>query len=232
MQQGVFEAFWFTLGPTPAQVDELSRHAGAARWVFNDALGVKVAAHQQWRGEVDAPVDSGVAEARKRVCLLSFQADAQKHLNQVKGDPRTSTLPEGAHGPRPCPWWLEVNTYAVQSAFIDDDRPWRTLARLPAWSSGRAAGGAICGSGRKSCIGGLPMFWHDQTKVGNSTTPVHVAGLRVSTRSGHSALHMGSSAVHPCRGAPLTCCSRSAARVGAGWLVRRPARRGSPRHYE
>ncbi|WP_257585964.1 hypothetical protein [Streptomyces sp. NEAU-sy36] len=47
----------------------MTRYAGAARWAFNHAFGMKVAAHQQWRREVQALVDQGVpeAEARKRL---------------------------------------------------------------------------------------------------------------------------------------------------------------------
>ncbi|MFH8342871.1 helix-turn-helix domain-containing protein [Streptomyces sp. AM6-12] len=47
MRQDVLRAFQFVLGPTPVQVEALARHAGAARWAFNHALGVKVAVHQQ-----------------------------------------------------------------------------------------------------------------------------------------------------------------------------------------
>ncbi|MFD8392996.1 hypothetical protein ACFV2N_28290 [Streptomyces sp. NPDC059680] len=50
-------------------MEAFTRHAGAARWAFNHALGMKVAAHQQWRREVQALVDQGApeAEARKKV---------------------------------------------------------------------------------------------------------------------------------------------------------------------
>ncbi|WP_157851526.1 helix-turn-helix domain-containing protein [Streptomyces monomycini] len=52
VQQEVHKAFQFTLDPRPAQVEALLRHAGAARWAFNHALGVKVAAHRPdaWPG--------------------------------------------------------------------------------------------------------------------------------------------------------------------------------------
>ncbi|MEU7158852.1 helix-turn-helix domain-containing protein [Streptomyces chrestomyceticus] len=39
MQQEVLKAFRFALDPRPAQVEVLRRHAGAARWAFNHALG-------------------------------------------------------------------------------------------------------------------------------------------------------------------------------------------------
>ena len=129
MRQEVLKAFKFALDPTPSQVEAFTRHTGAARWAFNHALGMKVAAHQQWRREVQALVDQGVpeAEARRTVRVpVPTKLVIQKHLNQIKGDSRTDDLPEGVHGPeRPCPWWHEVNTYAFQSAFIDADHAWK-----------------------------------------------------------------------------------------------------------
>ena len=50
----ILRAFKFTLDPTRAQAEALLRHAGAARWAFNWALGEKVAAHRHWRRQVDA----------------------------------------------------------------------------------------------------------------------------------------------------------------------------------
>jgi hypothetical protein len=41
MGQEVLRVFRFALDPAPAQVEALLRHAGAARWVFNHALGMK-----------------------------------------------------------------------------------------------------------------------------------------------------------------------------------------------
>ncbi|MFJ3673816.1 RNA-guided endonuclease InsQ/TnpB family protein [Streptomyces sp. NPDC090106] len=145
MEQEVLRAFKFTLDPTPAQVEALSRHAGAARWAFNHALGVKVAAHQQWRREVQVLVDQGVpeTEARKKVRVpVPTKPAIQKHLNQIKGDSRQGGLAEGVFGPeRPCPWWHEVNTYAFQSAFIDADRAWTNwLDSLRGARAGRPVG--------------------------------------------------------------------------------------------
>ncbi|MFF3359261.1 helix-turn-helix domain-containing protein [Streptomyces sp. NPDC002917] len=114
MQAQVLRAFRFTLDPTCVQEEVLLRHAGAARWAFNHALGMKVAAHQEWRAGVQALVDTGLgeAEARKRVRVpVPTKPSVQKHLNQIKGDSRTPGLPAGVQGPaRPCPWWHEVNT--------------------------------------------------------------------------------------------------------------------------
>ncbi|GGV51338.1 transposase [Streptomyces spectabilis] len=140
----VLKAYRFTLDPRPAQVEMLLRHAGAARWAFNHALGIKVAAHQEWRRQVQALVDQGVpeAEARRRVKVpVPSKPTIQKHLNSIKGDSRKGGLPEGALGPeRPCPWWHEVNTYAFQSAFADADRAWQNWLDS---RSGKRAGRAV-----------------------------------------------------------------------------------------
>ncbi|MEU5499490.1 RNA-guided endonuclease TnpB family protein, partial [Streptomyces griseofuscus] len=145
MRQEVLRAFQLALDPTSVQVEALTRHAGAARWAFNHALGMKVAAHQQWRREVQAFVEQGVpeAEARKRVRVpVPSKPQIQKHLNQIKGDSRVGGLSAGAFGPeRPCPWWHEVNTYAFQSAFIDADRAWKNwLDSLRGARAGRRVG--------------------------------------------------------------------------------------------
>ncbi|MFE1383464.1 RNA-guided endonuclease InsQ/TnpB family protein [Streptomyces sp. NPDC058740] len=146
MEQEVIRAFKFALDPTSVQAEALARHAGAARWAFNYALGVKVSAHQRWRAEVDGLVAQGVgeAEARRRVkVMVPSKPQIQKRLNEVKGDSRLDgRLPEGAFGPeRPCPWWHEVNTYAFQSAFIDVDRAWKNwLDSLRGVRAGRKVG--------------------------------------------------------------------------------------------
>ncbi|MER7877659.1 helix-turn-helix domain-containing protein [Streptomyces solisilvae] len=145
MRQEVLRAFKFALDPTRTQVEAFTRHAGAARWAFNHALGMKVAAHQQWRREVRVLVDQEVpeAEARKQVRVpVPTKPAIQKHLNRVKGDSRRGDLAEGAYGPvRPCPWWHEVNTHAFQSAFIDADRAWQNwLESLRGVRAGRRVG--------------------------------------------------------------------------------------------
>ncbi|GLW73704.1 transposase [Kitasatospora phosalacinea] len=144
-QVETLRAYRFALDPTSAQLADLNRHAGAARWAFNYALGVKVAAHRRWRAQVDALVAAGVPEAQARksvkVPVPGSQA-IKKELNALKGDSRIDPeLPDGFHGPhRPCPWWHEVSTYAFQSAFIDADRAWGNwLDSL----TGRRAGGPV-----------------------------------------------------------------------------------------
>jgi putative transposase len=113
-------AYRFALDPTLAQQQSLARHAGAARWAFNHAVAAKVEAHRRWRADVDTLVAQGVAEgvARRQVKTpMPTKPVIQKAWNTVKGDSRTGV--EGI-----CPWWHEVSTYAVQSAFADADTAW------------------------------------------------------------------------------------------------------------
>lgn len=137
MATETLRAYRFTLDPTRSQAEALARHAGAARWAFNHALAAKVAAHEEWRGQVAALVEQGVpeAEARKKVRVpIPSKPTIQKALNQAKGDSRTGT--EGL-----CPWWHEVNTYAFQSAFIDADVAWKNwLDSLSGKRAGRRVG--------------------------------------------------------------------------------------------
>ncbi|MFD9458327.1 RNA-guided endonuclease InsQ/TnpB family protein [Streptomyces sp. NPDC059985] len=145
MQTEILRAYRFALDPTPTQVEVLQRHAGAARWAFNHALGMKRAAHERWWHEVQQLVATGTAqaEARKKVRIpIPSKPAIQKHLNQIKGDSRTGGLPKNTHGPeQPCPWWHEVNTYAFQSAFTDADRAWTNwLASLTGKRAGRKVG--------------------------------------------------------------------------------------------
>ncbi|MGW4694093.1 RNA-guided endonuclease InsQ/TnpB family protein [Kitasatospora cineracea] len=145
-QAPTLRAFRFTLDPTPAQFEVLARHAGAARWAFNHALGEKTAAHRQWRERVDALVAEGMPEtwARKVVKVpMPRKEGIKKRLNAIKADTRFhDPLPDGACGPpRPCPWWHEVSTYAFQSAFEDADRAWNNwLDSLAGRHAGRPVG--------------------------------------------------------------------------------------------
>lgn len=133
----VLRAFKFCLDPSPSQREALSRHAGAARWAFNHALAAKVAAHEEWRTQVAALVETGVEEpdARKRVKIKTPTKPAiQKAWNAAKGDSRKDV--DGCS-----PWWHEVNTYAFQSAFIDADVAWKNwLDSLSGRRAGRRVG--------------------------------------------------------------------------------------------
>jgi putative transposase len=137
VQTEILRAYRFALDPTTAQLEALARHAGAARWAFNHAIAVKVAAHEDWRARVANLVEQGVPEdgARKQVRVaIPTKPSIQKALNETKGDSRT-----GVDGS--CPWWHEVNTYAFQSAFIDADRAWKNwLDSLSGKRAGRRIG--------------------------------------------------------------------------------------------
>lgn len=130
----VLRAFRFTLDPTAEPQADLNRHAGAARWAFNHALAVKLAAQRRWRAEVDALMTGGLteAQARKTVTLIiPNHATIQKDLNRIKYEPR-----KGHHAPapgmlgphRPCHWWC-----AAPDAFRNGVRPGcpQTDSRLP-----------------------------------------------------------------------------------------------------
>ncbi|MEU0397790.1 RNA-guided endonuclease TnpB family protein [Streptomyces sp. NPDC006208] len=145
VQREILRAFRFALDPTPDQAEAFTRHAGAARWAFNHALGMKAAAYQQWRREVQELVGQGVSEAEARTRTrvpVPTKPEIQKHLNRIKGDSRLGGLPKGVLGPeRPCPWWHEVSTYALQSAFVDADRAWQNwLDSLRGARAGRPVG--------------------------------------------------------------------------------------------
>ncbi|MEU6258664.1 helix-turn-helix domain-containing protein [Streptomyces sp. NPDC047043] len=146
MPQEILRAFKFAVDPTPSQVEAFTRHAGAARWAFNHALGMKVAAHEQWRREVQAFVDLGMAEAeaRKKV-RVPTKPVIQKRLRS-RATPGLGGFPEGVYGPeRPSPWWHEVNTHAFQSAFIDADWAWKNW--LGSVRGTRDGGRCVHGSG-------------------------------------------------------------------------------------
>lgn len=136
-RQETLKAFRFALDPTPAQEADLRRYAGAARWAFNHALAAKVAAHEEWRAQVAAMVESGIDEAaaRKQVKVpIPGKPAIQKAWNQAKGDSRTGE--DGC-----CPWWHEVNTYCFQSAFADADTAWKNwLDSIAGRRAGRRVG--------------------------------------------------------------------------------------------
>lgn len=120
MQTEILRAYRFALDPTKAQLEMLARHAGAARWAYNHSIAAKVAAHNEWKAQVAARIEQGdtESEARKGVRVpVPTKPSIQKALNLIKGDSRT-----GVDGT--CPWWHEVSTYAIQSAFVDADAAW------------------------------------------------------------------------------------------------------------
>ncbi|MFI6883774.1 RNA-guided endonuclease InsQ/TnpB family protein [Streptosporangium canum] len=120
-QHEVLKVFRFTLDPTLAQQATLRRYAGAARWAFNHALAVKVAAHEQWRTQVSALTKTGLPRdvARKQVEIaIPAKPAIQKAWVSNRGDSRT-----GQDGI--CPWSHEVNNYCFQSAFDDADTAWK-----------------------------------------------------------------------------------------------------------
>ncbi|MER5355868.1 RNA-guided endonuclease TnpB family protein [Kitasatospora sp. NPDC002551] len=137
LQREILRAFRFALDPTGHQLAELARYAGAARWAFNHALAAKVAAHQEWRSQVDTLVGSGVepVAARRQVKVpLPNSAAVQKAWTQARGDSRAGT--DGV-----CPWFHEVNSYCFQSAFRDADAAWKNwLDSLKGARAGRRVG--------------------------------------------------------------------------------------------
>ena len=125
-------AYRFTLDLTDAQTSAVRQHAGAARWAYNHALRIKLAALDERTACVKTLEDSGVDPklARAQAPKVPTKPEIQKALNRVKGD-------EGKGIDGLCPWWRSVGTYAFQSAFADADRAWQNW-----WDSrtGRRAG--------------------------------------------------------------------------------------------
>ncbi|MFF2927137.1 RNA-guided endonuclease InsQ/TnpB family protein [Streptomyces celluloflavus] len=137
-------AFRFALDPTTVQLDLLSQHAGAARWAFNHALGVKRAAHSLRLAQIAQLMAEGVpqAQARQQADRVPNKPDIQLTLNRIKGDSRRQAPTDGTLGPhRPCPWWWETSTYAMQSAMEDADRAWKNWgASVTGQRAGRRVG--------------------------------------------------------------------------------------------
>ncbi|GCD96943.1 RNA-guided endonuclease InsQ/TnpB family protein [Embleya hyalina] len=145
MRERVVRAFRFALDPTPTQLRAFQRHAGAARWAFNWAHGLKLAAQETRRAEIAELVAAGhtrASAARAATTRVPTKAQLQKQLNALKGDSRVHLPPPDAPGPhRPCPWWHEVSTYAFQSAFDDCDIAWLNRAKsLSGERAGRVVG--------------------------------------------------------------------------------------------
>lgn len=141
----VLRAFRFALDPTDTQLTSLNQHAGAARWAYNHAIGVKSGAHARQRAEVASLVAAGMTEkdARKAVNIrIPMKPTIQTSLNAIKGDPRVQEVLPGTLGPhRPCPWWRDVATHAFQSAFRDADTAFKNwMDSLRGQRAGRPVG--------------------------------------------------------------------------------------------
>lgn len=64
-QRGL-RAYRYALDPTDTQAADLGRHAGTARWAYNNALSAKVVAHDIRKTKIAARVAEGVDEATAR----------------------------------------------------------------------------------------------------------------------------------------------------------------------
>lgn len=129
-------AFRFALAPTDTQLTAFAQHAGAQRWAFNYALGLKVTAHQQWRHAVAELVAQGVDEAvaRKQVKTpIPNLVSVGAKWRSERGDAAADT--EGVS-----PWWREVSSYAFSTGFRNADTAWRNFLDS---RSGKRAGRAV-----------------------------------------------------------------------------------------
>ena len=86
----VVQAYRFALDPTPSQVRDLHRHAGAARFAFNWAL----AAVKANIGQRAAERSYGVAEEQLTPALGWSLPALRRGWNQAKGEA--------------APWWGRV----------------------------------------------------------------------------------------------------------------------------
>lgn len=119
----IMRAFRFALAPTDTQLTAFAQHAGAQRWAFNYALGLKVTAHQQWRHAVAELVAQGVDEAvaRKQVKTpIPNLVSVGAKWRSERGDAAADT--EGVS-----PWWREVSSYAFSTGFRNADTAWRNF---------------------------------------------------------------------------------------------------------
>lgn len=140
-------AYRFALDPTPAQLELLRRHAGAARWAFNHALSAKIAAHTEWKQRVEQLTDSGVEPAAARAMVkvpTPRRPEIERAWYRFRGDSRTMT-------PGVSPWWHEVSSHALKSGFADAESAWqRWLDSL----TGRLAGRRSIGYPRRKAKSG------------------------------------------------------------------------------
>lgn len=131
-------AYRFALDLTDAQLSMVRQHAGAARWAFNHALAVKLAAREQWLAGVEVLEESGLdakaAKAQAPKVKIPSAFSIQKAWNVIKGDDRVGT--DGAS-----PWFHTVSSRVFIQAFADADRAWQNwIDSLTGKRAGRAVG--------------------------------------------------------------------------------------------
>jgi transposase len=115
----VVQAYRFALDPTPSQVRELNRHAGAARFAFNWAL----AAVKANIGQRAAERSYGVAKQELTPALGWTLPALRRAWNQAKGEV--------------APWWAECSKEAYNTGL---DGVARALTNYRASRSGTRAG--------------------------------------------------------------------------------------------
>lgn len=108
-------AWRLTLNPTREQAVLLAKHAGAARWAYNLALGAKIASREIWEKRVAELVDAGIpeADARKQVKVRAPSAkDIDKARVRVRGTDRL--------GNPTSPDWVDARRVLIE-AKIDEE---------------------------------------------------------------------------------------------------------------
>jgi len=97
-------AYKFALDVTPAQLQMLRQHAGAARWAYNHALAAKFAALDERKTVITGLVEQGMdpKAAAAQAPKVPTKPAIQKALNETKGDDRRDVDGD-------CPWWHTVS---------------------------------------------------------------------------------------------------------------------------
>lgn len=118
----VMQAYRFALDPTPSQVRDLERHAGAARFAYNWAL----AAVKANMGQRAAEKSYGVSE-QGLTAVLGWNLPALRRAwNQAKG--------------QVAPWWGECSKEAFNTGLDAGGPGSAQLRRLQVGQAGRAQG--------------------------------------------------------------------------------------------
>lgn len=133
-------AYRLALDPSPAQIEVLERYTTASRCAFNFALGIKAKAHAEWQRGRDALVDGGMdrAEANKKAPKVRMPSKQGKEFENgtykqfivyrksVDAEPRMiGPYLDGEKEREHFRWWLGVNSYCYQEAFVDADAAFR-----------------------------------------------------------------------------------------------------------